>query len=75
MLKQDSLAVAESGRDVDDRLQNRVRVCRRGGDHAQHIGGRRLLLQGIVQLKVALLQLLEESGVLDGDGRLVGEGF
>ena len=37
--------------------------------------GRRLLLQGLGERAVALLQLLEQPGVLDGDHGLVGEGL
>ena len=37
--------------------------------------GRRLLLEGLRQVAVARLQLLEQAHVLDGDDRLVGEGL
>jgi hypothetical protein len=33
------------------------------------------MLQGLAQFCVAVLQFLEQSDVLDGDDRLVGEGF
>ena len=36
---------------------------------------RRLMLQRLAQLRVALAELLEQPHVLDGDHRLVGEGF
>ena len=52
-------------------------IGRRGGDDAQHLGRGRLLLQRLglraLELGVALLQLLEQPGVLDGDDGLVGE--
>ena len=37
--------------------------------------GRRLMLQGLAQFRVALAEFLEQPHVLDGDHRLVGEGF
>ena len=40
----------------------------------QDFGGRRLLLQGLGEFPRALLLRLEQPHVLDGDGRLVGEG-
>src|SRR5262249_48380582 len=42
-------------------------------DHAQDLAGRRLLLEGLGQVAIARLQLLEQPDVLDGDDRLVGE--
>ena len=36
---------------------------------------RRLLLQRLGQFAIAVLQFLEQPHVLDGDDRLVGEGF
>ena len=37
--------------------------------------GRRLMLQGLAQLRVTLLNLLEQTHILDGDDRLIREGF
>ena len=42
-------------------------------DHPQDLGGGGLLLQRLGQVGIALLQLLEQPHVLDGDDRLVGE--
>ena len=36
---------------------------------------RRLMLQRFGEFRVALLQFFEQPHVLDGDDRLVGEGF
>ena len=33
------------------------------------------MLQGLAQFRVALAEFFEQSHVLDGDDRLVGEGF
>ena len=66
-------SLAQARGTLDDRVEDRLEVGRRGGDHAQDLGGRRLLLQRLGQLAVALLQLLEQPGVLDGDDGLVGE--
>ena len=33
------------------------------------------MLQRLAQFRVAFLDLLEQSHILDGDNRLVGEGF
>ena len=41
----------------------------------KHLGGRRLLLQRLLQLACARLLLLEQPRVLDGDDGLVGEGL
>ena len=56
-----------------DGVQHLIEVGRRGGDGTKHVGRGGLLLQRLAQLSVALLQLLEQPGVLDGDHRLVGE--
>ena len=50
------------------RIQNRLNVCRRAGDHAQDFTRSSLLLQGF-------LKFLEQPDVLNGDDCLVGEGF
>ena len=67
--------VAESARVLDDRVEDRLLVGRRARDHAQDLAGRRLLLQRLGEVGVLGLQLGEQPRVLDGDGRLVGEGL
>ena len=49
-------------------IQHRLDVRRRAGDHTQDLTRRRLLLQ-------RFLEFLEQPHILDGDHRLVGEGF
>ena len=51
-----------------DRIKHRLNIRRRAGDDTQDLARRRLLLQ-------RLLEFLEQPHVLDGDHRLVGEGF
>jgi hypothetical protein len=58
-----------------DRLEHRLEIGGRAADDAEHVAGRLLLLDGLGQLSVARLQLLEQADVLDGDDRLVGEGL
>ena len=51
-----------------DHIQHRLDIRRRAGDDAQDFTRRGLLLQ-------RLLEFLKQPHVLDGDHRLVGEGF
>ena len=51
---------------LDNRLEYRLHVGRRTGDHLQDVGGRGLPLQ-------RLLRLVEQPRVLDGDHGLIGE--
>ena len=60
--------VAEPRRAPGHGLQHRLQFSRRAGDHPQDLGGGGLLLQ-------AVLELLEQPGVLDGDHGLVGKGL
>ena len=60
---------------LDDGVEDRLHVRRRAADDAEHLGRCRLMLQGLAQFRVALLQFLEQPHVLDGDDRLVGEGL
>src|SRR5262245_41102186 len=63
------------GSAFDDGVEHRLHVRRRATDNAEHFGGGRLVLQGLPQFGIALLDLLEQSYVLDRDHRLVGEGL
>ena len=73
-------AAAELHRTPADRVEDRVEVRGRAGNDPEDLGHRGLLLQGLgdlavarLKLGVALLKLLEEAGVLDGDDCLVRE--
>jgi len=59
--------VAQANRLLEDRLEYRLNVRRRSGNHAQDIGRGRLPFQ-------RFLRLVEQAHVLDRDDRLVGEG-
>ena len=52
-----------------------LHVCGRVTDHPEHLGRCSLVLQGFAQFCVAFLDLMEQPHVLDGDHRLIGEGF
>ena len=60
---------------LDDGVEDRLHVRRRAADDAEHLGRCRLMLQRLAQFCVALLDLLEQPHVLDGDHGLIGEGF
>ena len=60
---------------LDNGVEHRLHVGRRAADDAEHLGRRRLMLQGLAQFCIALLQFFEQPHVLDGDDGLVGEGF
>ena len=60
---------------LDDGVKDRLHVRRRAADDAEHFRSRRLMLQRLPQFCIALLDFLEQPNVLDGDDRLVGEGF
>ena len=59
---------AHPSRALGNRIKHRLDVRRRAGDDAQNFARRGLLLQ-------RLLELLEQPNVLEGDDRLVREGF
>src|SRR5262245_53980667 len=61
------LGLADASRILQHGLEYRLEIAWRARDYAQHLGGGRLLLQRFAQV-------VEETGVLDGDGRLVGKG-
>ena len=60
---------------LDDGIEHRLHVGRRAADDAEHLGRRGLMLQGLAQFRVALLDLFEQSHVFDGDHRLVSKGL
>src|SRR5215470_496174 len=60
---------------LNDGLKDRLHVRGRAADDAQHLSCRRLMLQSVTQLRVALSDLFEQSHVLDGDDRLIGKSF
>ena len=61
--------------DFGQRVEHRLQIECRAADDFEHIRGRRLLIERIAQFLGALLLGFEQPHVLDGDDRLVGEGF
>ena len=60
---------------LDDGVEHRLHVRRRAADDAEHLGRCRLMLQASRNSALRSWSLLEQSHVLDGDYRLIGEGF
>src|SRR5262245_34814989 len=58
------------GSALDDGVQHRLHVGGRAADDAEHLGCRRLMLQRLTQLGVALLEFLEQTNVLDSNDGL-----
>src|SRR5919106_2259853 len=59
---------------LDDGIEDRLDVGRRAADDAEHFGRRRLVLQRLAQFCVAVLDLLKQPHVLDGNYGLRREG-
>ena len=66
---------ANPRRALDDGVEDRLHVGGRAADDAEHLGGCSLMLQRLAQFSVALAKFPEEADVLDGDDRLICEGF
>ncbi len=66
---------ANPGGALDDGVEDGLHVGGRAADDTEHLGGCRLMLQGLAQFRVALAEFLEQADVLDGDHRLVCEGL
>src|SRR5262245_41773114 len=60
---------------VGDGLEDGLHVRLRPADNSQDVRGGRLAFQRLTELLVALLQLLEQAHVFDGDHRLAREGL
>ena len=58
---------------LDDGVEDRLHVRGRPADDAEHLGRCSLMLQGLPQFCVALLEFLEQPHVLDGDDSLISE--
>src|SRR5215831_2178642 len=64
-----------AGGALHDGIEHRLHVGRRAADNTEHLRRRRLMLQGLPQFCVALLDLLEQSDILDSDDSLIHKGF
>src|SRR5207249_2591401 len=58
---------------LTDCVEDWLHVRRRAADDAEHFRRRGLVLQRLVERRVALLELVEKAHVFDGDDGLVGE--
>ena len=67
----DIARTAQAPRSFSDSAQDRQKVRRGGGDHAEHFPKGGLLLKCFRQFIGALLQFLEEPRILDRDHSLV----
>src|SRR5262249_9442926 len=68
-------SAAEPHSALHDRVEDRLDVGRRAGDDPEDLAGGGPLLEGLGEVAILGLELLEEADVLDGDDRLVGEGL
>ncbi len=68
------LGRADAHRVFQHGLEHGLELAGGARDHAQHLGGRGLLLQRLGELARSRLLGLEQPHVLDRDHRLVGEG-
>jgi hypothetical protein len=57
------------------RPEHRLNLRRRSADHVEHVARRGLIFERFLQLRSPRLHLLEKADIVDGDHRLVGEGF
>ena len=67
--------LAEPAGALDQRIKDRLQICRGASDDTQNLARRRLLLERLSHVAIARPQLLEQPHVLDGDDSLVGEGL
>ena len=70
-----AFGLAQPDRVLGQRLEDRLEIEGGPPDHLEELAGRRLLLEGGLQLAIAGLQLGEQANVLDGDDGLIGEGL
>src|SRR5262245_40553720 len=69
------VGLAYARRVLQHGLEYGLELARRTRDDAQHLRGRRLLLQRLGQFTSAGLHLVEQPHVLNRDHRLIGEGL
>jgi hypothetical protein len=68
------IGVAKLAGTLDNGIEHRPDVGRRGSDDAQDIGAAGLVGEGFREIAGALLDLVEQTHILDRDHGLVGEG-
>src|SRR5258707_441514 len=67
------MGTAEGNGRFHERVEHSLQIEGRTADHLQHVSSRGLLLKRFAEVVGALVQLLEQAGVLDGDDGLLGE--
>jgi hypothetical protein len=72
-LQHTELGLADAQRVRQHRVEHRLELAGRAGDHAQYLGGRRPLLQRFAQIIGALARLFQQSSVFDRDDGLGSE--
>ena len=68
------VGLAQPGDRFHQRIEHGLQIEGRAADHLQHVGGGGLLLQRLLQVIGARLNLVEQPHVLDGDQRLIRKG-
>ena len=62
-------------RALDNGVEDRLHVRGRPADDPEHFGSCSLMFQSFAQFRVALLKLLEQPHIFDGDNCLVSKGL
>src|SRR5215467_9611104 len=65
---------AQTCRRLGERIEHYLKVESRAADDLKHVGSGGLLLEGLAQIVGALVQLVEQACVLNGDDGLIRVG-
>ena len=68
------IGAAEPHRALDEGFQHGLEIEGRAADDLEDLARGGLLLEGLGQIEVPGLELMEQANVLDGNGTLIGEG-
>ena len=68
------VCLANTRRRLDQRIEHRPELGARLADDLEHVAGRGLIFEQLLQIVGALPQFSEQPRILDRDHRLVGEG-
>ena len=69
------VGAAEAGHCLHESVEHRLEVNGGVADDLEHVGGRRLLLEGFLQIAALGLYVMEQPRVLDSNDGLSGEIF
>ncbi len=67
--------VAQPRGGLAERVEHQLQVEGRAADHLQHVAGRGLVFERLLQITRAVAQLLEQPVIFYCDDRLIGEGL